>query len=127
MRTHAITPGSKITKAFTFVELLVAFTIIGILAGLLLPALASAKARANRTNCVNNLAQIGKAFMGFANDNNNRLPGQLTLGGLKFQFVTEDSKCTQAICSLQAMKSNSMPLNKATEINCLGFVGGNIK
>ena len=66
-------------------------------------------------------------FMGFANDNNNRLPGQLTLGGLKFQFGTEDSKCTHAIFSLQATKSNSMPLNKATEINCLGFVGGNIK
>ena len=125
MKKHAITPESKITKAFTLVELVVAFTIIGILAGLLLPALA--KARANRTNCVNNVAQIGKAFMGFSNDNNNRLPGQLTLGGLKFQFGTEDSKCTHAIFSLQAMKSNSMPLNKATEINCLGFVGGNIK
>ena len=123
MRAHAITYGSKITKAFTLVGLLVAFTIIGILAGLLLPALA----RANRTNCVNNLAQIGKAFMGFANDNNNRLPGQLTLGGLKFQFGTEDSKCTQAIFSLQAMKSNSMTQNNTTEINCLGFVGGNIK
>ena len=52
--------------------------IIGILASMLLPALAKAKAKANRIKCVNNLGSIGKALLGFAQDNNERMPWQLT-------------------------------------------------
>ena len=62
----------KIQKAFTLIELLVAIAIIGILAGLLLPSLARAKAKANRIKCVNNLSQLAKAHIGFSNDNDSR-------------------------------------------------------
>ncbi len=60
--------------AFTLIELLVVIAIIGILAALLLPALARAKQRALRTSCVNNMHQFLLATHMYANDNDQRLP-----------------------------------------------------
>ena len=77
-RTHFVRPNvlnaDGHQRGFTLIELLVVIAIIAILAAMLLPALASAKAKAQRTQCMNGMRQLGLGFPMFANDNGDMLP-----------------------------------------------------
>lgn len=67
-------------RGFTLMELLVVIAVIAILAALLLPALAQAKEKSRRTQCLNNLKQIATAIQLYADDHGDQLPGPLWQG-----------------------------------------------
>jgi prepilin-type N-terminal cleavage/methylation domain-containing protein len=73
-------PNGIHVRAFTLIELLVVIAIIAILAALLLPTLAGAKAKSRRVACLNNLKQLALGAQMYAADNDGRLAANLPEG-----------------------------------------------
>jgi prepilin-type N-terminal cleavage/methylation domain-containing protein len=96
---HLLRRGGS-QRAFTLVELLVVIAIIGILIALLLPAIQSAREAARRTQCANNLKQIGLATHNFHNAMKFLPPSRVADGQVTMLFLILDHMENAAVKDL---------------------------
>lgn len=105
--------------SFTLIELLTVVAIIGILAALLLPVLASMRERARRSSCASNLRQVGFAFQMYAGDHDGRLPGGITNPASSLLF----SNISRASTYLPSPKVLTCPSSTNKQVNSWATAG----